>query len=499
MKKRVWTFILISLLFFHALPTGAAEKEDRKWQDESIYYLMVDRFNNGDNKNDYEVDVQDPKAFHGGDFIGVIDKLDYMKDMGFTAIRLNPIFDNEKNGYHGKWIQDYYKTEEHYGTMDEFKQLVKEAHKREMKVILDFEINQVGPNHPWLKEADKLNWFQEQRENGLPYLNQDDPEVKKYLIDAAKWWIKESNIDGYYLEAVDLASEGFIDEFSKEIKAAKDQFYLLGEIKSDDPETIAHFQEIGLDGLIDYPLSENIRPIFDQVNNSLSELIADKEKLMAVYPDPYLMGSVMDNDAMIRFTHNAVTKNQHPGPRWKLALTYLYTTPGIPIVYYGSEIALEGGEGEANHRQMDFRTDKELIDYITNLGELRTKYPSLTRGSLELLAEEKGVSVYKRTYENETTVIAINNSSESQNITIPVKLLEDNKELRGLLSDDQVKSSDKGYTLFLDREEAEVYILAEKSGLNVPYVIATIVVYGAFLTFIILAWRKSKKKRAQKE
>ncbi|MGN7398406.1 alpha-amylase family glycosyl hydrolase [Cytobacillus praedii] len=499
MKNRVWTLIFIPFLLFYALPTGAAETEDRKWQDESMYYLMVDRFNNGDNKNDYEVNVQDPKAFHGGDFLGIINKLDYIKDMGFTAIRLNSIFDNEENGYHGKWIQDIYKTEEHYGTMDEFKQLVKEAHKREMKVVIDFEINEVGPNHPWLSESDKKNWFHEQKKGEPPYLNQDNQDVKNYLIDAAKWWIKESNIDGYYLGNTDLASESFIREFVKEVKGAKDHFYLLGGVKSDDPVTIAHFQEMGIDGFIDYPLSKNIRPIFEQVDNSLSDLITNKEKLMADYPDPYLMGSVMDTDDMIRFTHNAVAKNQHPGPRWKLALTYLYTTPGIPIVYYGSEIALEGGEGEANHRQMDFRTDKELIDYITKLGELREKYPSLTRGTLELLAEENELSVYKRTYEGETTVIAINNSSESQNITVPSKLLEENKELRGLLSDDQVKGSDKGYTLFLDREEAEVYILAEKSGLNIPYVIATIAVYGAFLTFIILAWRKSKKKRAQGE
>ncbi|WP_313800611.1 alpha-amylase family glycosyl hydrolase [Cytobacillus sp.] len=497
MEKRVWALILIPFLLFYAIPTGAAEKEDRKWQDEAVYYVMVDRFNNGDNKNDYEVNVQDPKAFHGGDFKGITDKLDYIQDMGFTTIRLNSIFDNEENGYHGKWIQDYYKTEEHYGTIDEFKQLVKEAHKRDMKVIIDFEWNQVGPNHPWRTEPAKKDWFRD--ENGNLYLNQDNQEVKNYLIDAAKWWIKEANIDGYYLGNADLVSESFIEEFVKEIKGSTDHFYLLGEVKSDDPKTIASFQKMGIDGLIDYPLSESIRPIFDQVDHSLSELVTNKEKLMAIYPEPYLMGSVMDTDEMIRFTHNAVTKNQHPGPRWKLALTYLYTTPGIPIVYYGSEIALEGGEGEANHRQMDFRTDKELIDYITKLGELRGKYPSLTRGSLELLAEENGLSVYKRTYEGETTVIAINNSSESQNITVPSKLLEEDKELRGLLSDDQVKSKDKGYTLFLDREEAEVYILAEKSGLNMPYVIATIVVYGAFLTFIILAWRKSKKKRAQEE
>ncbi|MFE8696330.1 alpha-amylase family glycosyl hydrolase [Cytobacillus sp. FJAT-53684] len=499
MKKRAWIFILIPFLLFYALPVGAAEKEDRKWQDESIYFLMVDRFNNGDLGNDNQVDVKDPNAYHGGDFQGIIDKLDYIKDMGFTSIWLNSILDNEDKGYHGKWVQDFYKTEEHFGTMDEFKKLVKEAHNRDMKVLFDFEVIQVGPNHSFLTEPEKKDWFREQKGDELPKLNQENPEVKNYLIDAAKWWIEETNIDGYYLEDVDKAPDDFTREFAKEVKSAKNNFYLLGDLQAHDSEKVAQFQELGMDGLLDVPLAEKIRPVFDQVDNSLNDLVANKEYLMSIYKDPFLMGSVVDNRNMARFTHAAITKNQHPGPRWKLALTYLYTTPGIPIVYYGSEIALEGGGGADNHGQMDFRTDKELIDYITKLGELRAAFPSLTRGSLELLAEENEMSVYKRTYEEETTVIAINNSSGSQNITIDANVLEDDRELRGLITDDLVKSRNGQYTLFLDREEAEVYVLSNKSGINIPFVIATIVVYGAFLTFIYLIWSRSRKRKASKK
>lgn len=506
MKKRVWTVILIPFLLFYALPVGAVEKEERKWQDESIYYLMVDRFSNGDFNNDRHVDVKDDNAYHGGDFQGIIGKLDYLKNMGFTAIMLSLIFDNEETAYHGFWIMDHYKTEKQFGTIEEFKTLVKEAHKRDMKVILDFDVNHVSPNHPWLNDEEKKNWFHEINEgnhskqelenglvDGLPNLKQENPEVKDYLIDVAKWWITETNIDGYHLNAVNNVPKSFTTELVKEVKGINDQFYLLGDVSSNDPSVIAQYEETGIDGFINYPLLESLRPAFEQVDNSSDKLFTVEEKMNSIYRNPYLMGNLLDNQHIVRFTHDAITRNQHPGPRWKLALTYLYTTPGIPIVYYGSEIALDGGEGLDNHRQMDFRTDKELIDYITKLGDLRKTLPSLTRGTFEKLSEENGMAVYKRTYQDETTVIAVNNTSKSQSVVISTEQLADDMELRGLLAGDLVRSDKGEYTLFLDREEAEVYVLAPKTGLNTPFLVAMAIVYVLFITFIILLWRRAKK------
>src|SRR6478735_4725973 len=138
MKKKTCTVLLFLVLFFNILPVGAVEKDERKWQDETVYFLMVDRFNNSDQTNDNGVDINDPNGRHGGDFQGIINQLDYIKDMGFTAISLTPIFANEDGGYHGYWVNDFYKTDEHFGSNDLFNKLVDEAHKRDMKVILDF-------------------------------------------------------------------------------------------------------------------------------------------------------------------------------------------------------------------------------------------------------------------------------------------------------------------------------------------------------------------------
>ncbi|NHM33686.1 alpha-amylase family glycosyl hydrolase [Neobacillus terrae] len=512
MVKKLSALALVLVLFLSSLPVQAAEKkQDRKWQDETVYFLMVDRFNDGDTKNDMNVNTLDPLAYHGGDFQGIIDKLDYLKDMGFTAIWMTPIFDNEDPGYHGYWIKNFYKPDEHFGSMATFQKLVKEAHKRGIKVILDFVANHVGKNNPWVNDPSKKDWFHEQKdianwndqkelENGwlygLPDLNTENPKVEKYLIDAATWWIKKTDIDGYRLDTVRHVPTAFWSDFSKAVKKQKKDFYLLGEVWSNDPNYIAKYDKAGIDGFVDYPLNDHLRTAFAKPDQTLSWLFSDWERNKKIYEDPYLMGNFMDNHDTPRFTRDIVKYRQNPGSQWKMALTYLYTAPGIPIVYYGSEIALNGGNDPDNRRQMNFRADKELIDYITKIGELRQQLPSLTRGTMEKLYEENGMAVYKRKYKKETTVVAINNTSKSQTVTLKGNQLAEGKELRGLLGGDVVKSKDGSYTIILDRATAEIYVLADKTGLNYPLIISVAAVWAAFAVFIFLI---VKRKRATKQ
>ncbi|WP_064092229.1 alpha-amylase family glycosyl hydrolase [Rossellomorea aquimaris] len=510
MKRRVLSLILVPFLLFYALPVGAVEKEERKWQDETIYFLMVDRFNNGDTSNDFTVDTKDPKAYQGGDFQGVIDKLDYIKEMGFTAIWLTPVFENQSKGYHGYWITDFYKTEEHFGSMKTFKKLVEEAHKRDIKVMLDFVVNHVGPEHPWVNDPEKTDWFHEKQpmnfnneesvQNAwlydLPDLNTENPEVRNYLFDAAKWWINETDIDGYRLDTVRHVPQAFWTDFSKEVKSVKEDFYLLGEVFDRDPQQISKYNDVGIDGFVNFPQAEEMRSAFQKPDHSLDRLFNFWKYNETFYNNPYLMGTFIDNHDMERFTRLLVQEKQFPGTRWKLALTYMYTTPGIPIVYYGSEIAQDGGNDPDNRRLMNFRTDKELIDYITQLGKVRQDYPALTRGSIEPIYEENGMGIYKRIYKDQTIVVAINNTSQSQKVKLGEEDLAENSELKGLLAGDLVRSDEDGnYTIVLDREEAEIYSLKEKSGLNYPYLAALGTVYVLFLLFIYLVWKRGKKNK----
>lgn len=507
MRKRVLALVLIPFLLFYALPVGAVEKGEREWQDEVIYFLMVDRFNDGDRKNSKDVNTFDPNAYNGGDFKGIIDKLDYIKEMGFTAISLTPVFDNEEKSYDGYRIKDYYKTEENFGTMADFKKLVKEAHKRDIKVMTEFVVNNVGPNHPWLKDPKKMDWFNEKKTvassggpaeddngwiNDLPDLNQNNPETRAYLLEAAKWWVKETGIDGFTLGNLNYVPKDFWNDFSNAVKSEKKDFFLLGGISNNDSGAIADFKERGIDGFLNYPQTKSLRNTFKATDQSLGSVISDVDKTKS----SDLMGNFIDNHDMARFTNEAILKKQNPGTRWKMALSYLYTIPGIPVVYYGSEIAMSGEKEPENRSIMAFKADKELIDYITKLAELRQELPSLTIGDFELLYEKGGMAVIKRSYKDETVIVAINNTSKSQTVTLNKGEIEGNKELRGLLEDDMVRSKGDEYTIILDREKTEVYALAEKTGINIPYMAAMGSVYAGFATLIILLVKRAKRNKS---
>jgi glycosidase len=512
LKKAAFLLFSIILFAFSTVPANAAvKKTDRKWQDESIYYITVDRFNDGDSKNAPDVDSKNPLAYNGGDFQGIIDKLDYIKDMGFTAIDLTPIFDNAEKSYDGYSIQSFYKTDEHFGSIHTFKKLVKEAHKRQIKVMIDFVANSVAPTHPWVNDPAKQNWFHPKKEgnvssdnqqvlekswiDGQPDLNQENPEVTTYLIDAAEWWIKETNIDGYRLTAANFVPPAFWTSFSKAIKSVKKGFYLLGDMQTDDPNVVNLYKSTGIDGFTDTRLNMDLRKGFATTDLSLNHLFSDVEKTKQNAPNPYLMGTFLDDTQSTRFTKDIVSNKEYPGSRWEMALTYLYTTPGIPVIYYGSEIALNGGKAPDNQRQMNFRASKDLIDYITKLGQLRGQLPSLTRGTFEKLYEKNGMIVYKRVYQNETSVIAINNTSKSQQVTLSSQKLEDGKELRGLLNGDVAKSIQHQYKIILDRDNAEIYVLADKSGINLPLTVAITAVYIAFFIFLYFLFKRRKQKR----
>jgi glycosidase len=499
------TLILILLLLNSSLPANAAvEKEDRLWQDETVYSIMIDRFNNGDINNDIDVNAKDPLAYNGGDLRGIIDKLDYIHEMGFTAIRLTSIFDNTKKGYHGFWVNDFYKVDEHFGTIKTFQTLVKEAHKRNMKVMVDFVTNNVAADHPWISDSSKQDWFhkkqdiltgnQNQKElekawiDGLPDLNQENPDVKKYLIDAAKWWINKTDIDGMSLPEVNDVPISFWTDFTNEVKKEKKNFFLIGVMSKNISTDLKAYEGAGIDSVINYSYSEKLRKTFAGTDQSFSTLNSDDDKGQ----NSFLRANFMDNEYTARFTSDIVVKKQFPGSRWKTALVYLFTTPGIPLFYYGSEIALNGGEIPENRGQMSFRAEKELIDYITKVGELRNQLPSLTRGTMEMLYDQNGMAVYKRVYKGETSIIAINNSSKSQSVTLTNDQIEGGKELRGLLAGDKVKSEDNKYMIILDRDNSEIYVLAKKSGINFTLIASLVLVY--LLCFLFL-YKIRKQKR----
>ncbi|KZE63475.1 alpha-amlyase [Fictibacillus phosphorivorans] len=505
MVKRMMFLGLAFLLFLSVQNKALAEKkEERSWRDETIYFIMVDRFHNGDKSNDFEVDLNDPLAYHGGDFKGIIEKLDYLSDLGVTAIWLTPVVKNETKGYHGYWTEDFYETEEHFGSKEDLKKLVKQAHDRDIKVIVDLVVNHTGYQHPWLVDAEKKDWFhpqmeignwdnQQEVENGwlagLPDLNTENPETRKYLLDMAEYWIKETDIDGYRLDTVKHVPKDFWREFSDRVKQTKPGFYLIGEVWHNDPRYIADYNKAGIGSFVDYPLFNEMVRIFRQSGQSLSELNAVWERNKFYYKDPYTLGNFIDNHDNTRFVREVLLKQEDPEKRLKMALTYLYTAPGIPILYQGTEHMMDGAKDPDNRRMMDFSQNKNMEAFTAKLGKLRQKHPALRRGDYSMLVDQGGTAVFKRSYKDETLYMVYNNDKKKNTISFADKDLQDRK-LVSLLNKDEIKVKKNKVDLTLDGEKVQIYSVQKADTQWMTYILACGLIVAAGIILYLLKRNK---------
>ena len=303
--------------------------------------------------------------------------------------------------------------------------------------------------------------------------------------------LNETDVDGYRLDQMQYVGVNFWKDFVQAVKAEKPDFYLIGDAQGVNMKTIAKYREIGVDAYMDYMQNKALRKVFATPNGSLTDILAKnfkKEDIDNRLPEQV---NFMDTSQLKRFTFDTTEANQNPGTRWKLALAFLYTTPGFPVILYGSEIALNGGKPPENHQLMNFKTDQDLVEYITKLAQIRTSHPALSQGKMSILIDSDGMTIYKRTLGAETIVVAINNTSKTQAITLHSSFLERNKELRGLLNGDLVRSKGDTYKIVLDREQAEIYTLANKSSINITYFIVLFIVLAVFALFIVLVIKRS--------
>src|SRR5699024_3975219 len=214
--------------------------------------ILVDRYNNGRQAPSEQVDVDDPYTYNGGDIKGVTDSLETIDDLGFTTISLSPIMENAPKGYHGYWIEDPYEVEEEFGSMEDLEELVEKAHDRKIKVILEFVPNYIAKSSPIVEEEDKQDWFKEVSvehtdatewlEDVLVY-DQTNPEVQDYLIDTAKHWMNEVDIDGFKIHAADQAEPAFLEKLVTAVKKEDPYFYFIAESLQEDAD-MSHLLEI---------------------------------------------------------------------------------------------------------------------------------------------------------------------------------------------------------------------------------------------------------------
>ena len=474
--------------------------QERELKNEIIYHILVDRFNNGNYENDEQVDVDNPNTYHGGDLEGIILKLDELKEMGITTISLSPIMDNSEDGYHGYWIEDFYEVEEQFGTMEDMKTLVQEAHHRDMKVILEFVANYVSPNHSIVTDPNNQNWYKETSESGPDWLantvklNVENPEVEEYLIDVAKHWVTETGVDGLNLHAVDQAPINFLNNFTSAMKDFDPNLYLIGDTLLNDENADQILEETEIQAIENNNLFEKITDIFSSPDKPLSELHEaweeEKREMDILY---------VDNKDTERFTQRFTENGRNAVTTWTLALTYLYTTPGVPVIYQGSEIPMYGTTTEQVQSLVLFNSkDQDLQASFKRIASIRSQFPALQYGDYELVDSSGAMSVFKRSYEDETIYVAINNDSESQYVT--VSDIDEGMELRGYLGDNIVRENeDGGFRIGIPRESVEVYKLQPETGFNWGLIVFVVGILSLFVIAVVYLSIKQRKRLAEEE
>lgn len=509
-KKILIGILLITLTFslVHITKAKAGSGPRKISQNDMIYFLMTDRFYDGDKSNDKEVIKGDLSQYQGGDFQGIIDKLDYIKGLGFTAIWISPVVKNDIGGYHGYWATDFYNTNEHFGSMDKLKELVTKAHDKGLKVIFDIVVNHTGPGHPWATNPKYENWFhpradinydnQASIENGwlagLPDLNTENPEVKKYLIDMAKWWIKKTGIDGYRIDTVKHVPKEFWVDFAKEIKKDFPDFYLIGEVFNGDPSYVADYQKTGLSGLLDFPTYYAASDVFKGYKpaSDLGNIIYKEGE---VYNNRNLMGTFIDNHDVPRFVNQIFNLKDE---RLKSALSFMMTYTGIPIMYYGTEIGMEGDSDPDNRRNMDFNTKSEITDYVKKLTSLRKENNALTNGNIELLKSSDTLLSYARKYENNSVIAVFNTSEDKQKyeINIPEKYSKKNSVLTDYITGQKVDINNGILNIDMSPSQASIFVINSSAGNS--YITIIFIAAGSTAAIIIIiagVLIRSKKKK----
>src|SRR5690625_4562340 len=498
MKKRLIILFINIVILFAFIPIEVNAESTPSVNEEIIYDVIVDRFSNGNQKLTQKVDLNDPLTYQGGDIIGVKKNLDYIAQHGFTTISLSSIFTNAPKGYHGYWIEDFYTIEEQFGALDDLKDLIEEAHKRDIKVMLELVTNYAATTHPFVNDTDKQDWFKQQDiqpiegtywlENVIVF-DQTHEDVQQYLIDVAEHWMEEVDIDGYQLHAADQMDDEFLSKLTGAIKEKNPNFMIIARTLQGNEDVDALLNNPHIDAVENTRLMEKLNDVLIQPDQAVSGL---EELLFHTHPEKNML--TVDNKYTPRFSNQFAEQGRNAVTTWSLALAYLYLMPGTPVIYQGSEVPMYGPGFPENQYLTDFTSaDPDLEDVFYRMGTLRSEFSALSHGDLELVADSEGLSLFKRTYNDESIYVAINNDNQLRVVTISD--LESDKQLRGLFHDDTIRANKEGeFLIGMERESAEIFVIQPNVGFNWPFIIFVAGIFIVFVAVIIGLSRKQKQR-----
>ncbi|WP_037285124.1 alpha-glycosidase [Saccharibacillus sacchari] len=417
-----------------------------EWAKNAVFYqIFPERFANGDPSRDPE-NVQpwggkpEVDSFFGGDLEGVRQHLDYIADLGINAIYFTPIFEAPSN--HKYDTQDYLKLDPHFGDIDTLKQLIEECHGRGIRVLLDAVFNHSGKTFkPFVdvKEngADSAyaDWFHVREfpievkdgipsyetfsfEPNMPKFNTGHPEVKKYLLEAARYWIGEVGFDGWRLDVADEVDHRFWREFQTVVKEANPEAYIVGELWH---EATPWLQGDQFDSAMNYPFTYAVRDFVALGKTDAQKFAYSLSKQLARYPLPVSQAAFNLLDS--HDTERMLTVAGGDKNKLKLAVAIQMTYPGTPCVYYGDEIGIDGGADPDCRKCMEWdesKQDRELHEFYKTAIGLRHEYAALRTGRFDVLHAEEGghALAYRREDEEAVLIVALNASDKAQTIEI---------------------------------------------------------------------------------
>jgi len=452
---------------------------------DALYLIMTDRFADGNSKNDAPGDQRSlARGWHGGDLAGVAQHVDYLKQLGVTAVWTTPVVSQGAmpESYHGYAATDLYAVDPHFGSLEDYRQLSTVLHASGIKLVIDLVPNHLGVQHPWVLDPPTPEWFHGTLKDhsgaqsdflqlidphapkaawrditsgwftdAMPDLNQENPLVSQYLIQNALWWIETANLDGIRLDTFPYVGRAFWHDFHEALHNAYPQLTTVGEVFNGDAEITSFFAggiahrgiDTGLDTPFDFPVYFTLRDVVahDKPMTDLARVLRQD----ALYPHPERLVPFIGNHDTKRF----LTEANGSVPRLKLALGLLTTLRGMPQVYSGDEIAMQGGDDPDNGRdfpggfagdvQSAFTatgrtaTQNEVFDWTSALLKLRASYPALQTGQEQNLYADSDAFVFVRTPDEsgcapdhstdrarQRVLVIANKASQGRELDLPV-------------------------------------------------------------------------------
>lgn len=430
--------------FLHAGEIFAAPA----WVKDAVFYqIFPERFANGNVLND-PTEVEEwggkptPTNFFGGDLQGVLDHIDHLKELGVNAVYFTPVFEATTN--HKYDTTDYMKIDPHFGNNELMKELVSTFHQNGIRVVLDAVFNHCGnsfkPFRDVLEKGEKsayAGWFHVREwpltvkegfptydtfafEPIMPKMNTENPEVRKYLLEVARYWVEDIGIDGWRLDVADEVDHAFWRDFRSVVKQANPEAYILGEVWHD---ALPWLQGDQYDAVMNYPFTDAVINFAAKGKLDAAGFAAELGHQIGLYSQPVTEAAfnILDSHDTARLLYRCKENKD----LMKAAVVLQFTYPGVPCVYYGDEVGMSGGDDPDSRRCMVWEKadqDLDLFGFYQNIIRFRKEHPALRSGKLRFLLQEAGsrTVAFERELSGERIVVAVNVSDETATVALPL-------------------------------------------------------------------------------